>query len=40
MLDVLLLAIAQAEQSLIPADGVIVNSLDWRKNAGLGRISS
>jgi HK97 family phage major capsid protein len=35
MLDVLLLAIAQAEASLIPADGVIVNSLDWRKMQAL-----
>jgi len=35
MLDVLLLAIAQAELSNVPCDGVVVNSLDWRKMQAL-----
>ncbi|MBI2715699.1 MAG: phage major capsid protein [Rhizobiales bacterium] len=30
-LDTLLLAIAQAEQAKLPATGIIVNNLDWRK---------
>ena len=29
MLDVLLLALAQAEQSLLPATGMVVNTIDW-----------
>ncbi|MGE5501041.1 MAG: phage major capsid protein, partial [Ignavibacteriales bacterium] len=35
MLDTLLLAIAQAQQSKVPATGIVVNDLDWAKMQAL-----
>jgi HK97 family phage major capsid protein len=35
MLDKILLAIAQAEQSRLPVDGIVVNDLDWRQMQAL-----